>query len=68
MSIGFEKIVNEIKNMPLEAKKEIKTLVEKYIIEERREEIFANYKKSKGEGLKGKLIFSKKVDELKELI
>ena len=68
MSIGFEKIVNEIKNMPLEAKKEIKTLVEKYIIEERREEIFANYKKSKGEGLKGKLIFSKKVDELKKLI
>lgn len=68
MRMEFEKIVNEIKKLQLEEKEEIKTLIEKYIIEERRGEIQNNYKKSKKEAKKGKLGFSSDIAELKKLV
>lgn len=68
MHLEYSKIVNEIRNLPLEEKEEIKVLLEKYIIEERRAEIFKNYKISRKESRSRKLIFSSKVDELKKTI
>jgi hypothetical protein len=65
-NIEFEELVDEIKNLPLEDKEEIKTLVEKYIIEERREDILNNYKKSRKEGLNKKPGYSDNVEELKK--
>lgn len=65
-NIEFEVLVDEIKNLPLEDKEEIKTLVEKYIIEERREDILNNYKKSRKEGLHKKPRYSDNVEELKK--
>ncbi len=68
MHLEYSKIVNEIRNLPLEDKEEIKVLLEKYIIEERRAEIFENYKRSRKESRRRKLIFSSKVAELKKTI
>lgn len=48
MRVSFEKIVEEIQKLPLVEKEEIKLLVEKYIIEERREEIYQIYSELMG--------------------
>jgi len=68
MCNGFSQIVEEIKNLPLEAKEELKTLLEKYLVEERRAEIHKNYRKTKKDLKRGKLTFSKNIDELKRLV
>jgi len=57
-NIEFVELVDEIKNLPLVDKEEIKILVEKYIIEERREDIYNNYKKSRKESMNKKLRYS----------
>jgi len=68
MHLEYDKIVSEIRNLPLEDKEEIKTLLEKYIIEERRAEILDNLKKSRRERRNRRLIFSNRVAELKKMI
>ena len=68
MCNGFSQIVEEIKNLPLEAKEELKTLLEKYLVEERRAEIHKNYRKTKKDLERGKLTFSNNIDELKRLV
>ena len=65
-NIEFEVLVDEIKNLPLADKEEIKILVERYIIEERREDIYNNYKKSRKERLNEKLRYSDNLEELKK--
>jgi hypothetical protein len=65
--MSFATLVEEIKKLPLEIN-ELKYLIEKYVIEERRSKIYKNYKKSLIEVEQGKLKFSDNVDELmKEL-
>jgi adenylate kinase len=44
MRLDYGKIVDEIRSLPIEEKHEIRALVEKYIIEERREEISENFR------------------------
>ena len=68
MRASFEKIVEEIQKLPLVEKEEIKLLVEKYIIEERREEIYQNYKKSKTEVSKGNLVFTQNIEDMKKSV
>jgi hypothetical protein len=68
MRQDYEKIVSDIQNLPIEGKREIKALVEKYIIEERREEIRKNYRRSMKEAKRGELIFSSQLAEFKKLI
>jgi hypothetical protein len=68
MHLEYNKIVSDIRNLPLEEKEEIKALLEKYIIEERRAEIYANYKRSRKESRSRKLIFSSRIAELKRAI
>ena len=66
--MSFATLVEEIKKLPLEDKLELKYLIEKYVIEERRSKIYKNYKKSLIEVEQGKLKFSDDADELmKEL-
>ena len=65
-NIEFVELVDEIKNLPLVDKEEIKILVEKYIIEERRENIYNNYKKSRKESMNKKLRYSDNLEELKK--
>ena len=48
--------------------REDRRALEKCLIEERRSEIYKNYKKSRGESRKGKLVFSDNTDELKQML
>ncbi len=62
----FSDLVEEIKLLDKEEKEELKNLLEKYIIEERREKILENYKDSLKEVEKGELNFSKDIGSLKK--
>ena len=58
MSINFGDLVEEVKKLSPEEKEELKFLIERFLIEERREEIHKHYKESIEEFKKGKLEFS----------
>ncbi len=47
---------------------ELKDLLEHHISEEKRNKMISNFKKAKEEHKSGKLRFSSKIDELKEMI
>ena len=68
MSSTFAKIVEEVKFLSVGEKQELQQLIEKYLIEERREEIFDNYAQSVTELQEGKLEFSDDMDTLKGLL
>jgi len=68
MSTPFTDIVEEIKKMPFDEKEELKFLIEKYLIEEQREEIYQNYNESLKELRGRKIKFSSDMNQLKELI
>ncbi len=61
-------LVEEVKRLSTEEKEELKLLIEKYLIEERREEIFKNYQESKREIEEGSLEFSNDIKRLKEML
>lgn len=63
----YSTLVEEVKRLSTEEKEELKLLIEKYLIEERREEIFNNYRESKKEIEEGSLEFSNDIKRLKEM-
>ncbi len=64
----FHSIVNDVYNLPMEDKQELYQLLERNIIEEQRNEIYANYKLAKKEEAEKKLIFSDDIKRLKKLL
>ncbi len=64
----FESLVEEVKLLPFEMKQELKSLIEKYLIEEKRKDIQRNYKKSRKEYNADKIEFSGNIGELKSLL
>lgn len=60
----FCEIVESVKKLSTEEKEEIKSLVEHYLIEEKREEIYTNYLLSKKREKEGKLKFYFDINEL----
>lgn len=60
----FSDVVEVIKNLSTDEKREIQLLLQQYLREERRDEIYANFKSSQ----KGELKFSSNINELKRLI
>ena len=68
INVDFNTIVETIYNLPLDERLELKTLLEHNIAEARRDEIFVNFKKAKGEEKTGKLTFSSNVEALKKLL
>jgi hypothetical protein len=64
METTFASVVDSVRDLPLEAKTELKDLLDSYIIEERREEILRNGEEGRKEYEEGKLTFSSNVDEL----
>ena len=64
----FSDVVEVIKNLSTEEKQEIQILLEQYLREERREEIYENFKAAQVEQQKGELEFSANINELKQLI
>jgi len=68
MQMTFSDLVNNVRNLSLNEKMEIKHILEKYIIEERRKEIHNSYLESKKEYKEKKLNFSDNVDQLRKMI
>ena len=62
-------LIENIKNLSLPDKEELRNLIEKYIIEEKRDRIYQNYLKSLDEyHQKNKLKFSSDINELQKII
>lgn len=68
MQTTFSDLVNNIRNLSLTEKIEIKEIVEKSIIDERRKEIHDYYLESKQEHKQNKLKFSNDISQLKKMI
>jgi transcriptional regulator with AAA-type ATPase domain len=64
----FSDVVETIKSLSTEEKQEIQLLLKQYLREERREEMYENFKSAQLEQQKGELKFSANINELKQLI
>jgi hypothetical protein len=67
MAITFENLVDEVYKLDTEGKEHLKELLEKQLIEERREEILQNAIESKKEYEAGELEFDTAENILKKL-
>lgn len=68
MSSSFAEIVEEVKALSIQEKQELHQLIERYLIEERREEIYENYIRSVTELNEGGPEFSSDTDKLKGML
>ncbi len=68
MKNNFAEVVEEVKNLSAEEKQELQILIEKYLIEERRQKIYENYQYSLDELKEDKLVFSSDADALKGML
>jgi hypothetical protein len=66
MSTTFESVVEQARACSTEEKEELKFLLERAIIEERRGEIRANHRRSQDEVKRGNLKFSSSVSQLRK--
>ncbi|MBP9095931.1 MAG: hypothetical protein KBG21_04935 [Ignavibacteria bacterium] len=64
----FSEIVEEVQKLNGEQLEELHDLTEKYLADQKRNEIFKSYKKAKSDYKKGKLKGSRKIDELKKML
>ncbi len=68
MKDSFAEVVEEVKSLSTEEKLELQTLIEKYLLEERRQEIYENHQASLNELHEGSLVFSSDVKMLKGML
>ena len=64
----FAEIVEDVQKLNGEQLEELHDLTEKYLVEQKRNEILVSYKKAKSDYKKGKLKGSRKMDELKKML
>ncbi len=64
----FNDVVEVIKGLSTDEKEEIQLLLNQYIREERRDEIYENFKLAQVEQQQGELKFSSNINELRQLI
>lgn len=67
-ALRYDSLVESIKSLSLEEKEELRFLIEKYLIEERREKIYNNYQDTLKEAREEKLEYSNDVNKLKRMI
>jgi hypothetical protein len=61
----FSDLVETVKDLSIEEKEELQMLLKQYLREERREEIYENFKLAHNEEQQGKLKYSADINELK---
>jgi hypothetical protein len=66
VSTSFNEIVEEILNLPIDEKEEIKNIIDRSLVEDMREDIYKNYRTAKQEEKDGKLHFSSDLNSLKQ--
>jgi hypothetical protein len=64
----FSDVVEAMKVLPADEKREVKMLLRQYFREERRDEIYDNFKSAQAEQQRGNLQFSSNINELRQLI
>ena len=64
----FNDVVQVVKNLSTDEKQEIQLLLNQYIREERRDQIYNNFKLAQVEQRKSELKFSSNINELRQLI
>ncbi|MEH1830021.1 MAG: hypothetical protein V7L22_32585 [Nostoc sp.] len=64
----FSDVVEAIKSLSSDEKLEIQLLLQQYLREERREEIYQNFQAAQVEQQNSELKFSSNIDELRQLI
>jgi len=64
----FNDVVEVIKSLSIDEKQEIQALLNQYLREERRDEIYDNFKSAQVEQQTGELKFSSEINELKQLL
>ena len=64
----FSDVVEVIKGLSTDEKHEVQLLLQQYLREERREEMYANFKSAQVEQQKGELKFSSTIQTLRQLI
>lgn len=64
----FNDVVEVIKNLSTDEKIEISMLLQQYLREESRDEIYENFQVAQHEQKQGKLKFSNQINDLKKLI
>ncbi len=67
-ALRYDSLIETIKSLSLEEKEELRFLIEKYLIEERREKIYNNYQDTLNEAREEKLEYSNDVNKLKRMI
>jgi hypothetical protein len=66
--ITFNDVVEVIRNLSTDEKQEIQLLLNQYIREQRRDQIYDNFKSAQVEQQKGEMKFSSNINELRQLI
>ncbi|MEG3900046.1 MULTISPECIES: hypothetical protein [unclassified Microcoleus] len=64
----FSDVVETIKNLSTDEKQELQLLLKQYLREERREEMYQNFKSAQVEQQKGELEFSANINQLRIMI
>ncbi|MGB8685848.1 MAG: hypothetical protein WCD53_00700 [Microcoleus sp.] len=64
----FNDVVEVIKSLSTDEKQEIQLLLNQYIREQRRDQIYDNFKSAQVEQQKGEMKFSSNINELRQLI
>ena len=64
----FSDVVETIKNLSTDEKQELQLLLKQYLREERREEMYQNFKSAQVEQQKGELKFSANMNKLRLMI
>ena len=64
----FSDLVETVKDLSIDEKEELQMLLKQYLREERREEIYENFKLARKEEQQGKLKYSADINELKRSI
>ena len=68
MQPGFANVVEEVKKLTSEEKEELLFLIQKYLAEERRKEIYEDYQTSLQELRENRLEFSSDINQLKNMV
>jgi len=64
----FSDVVEVVKNLSVDEKRELQMLLQQYLREERRDEIDANFKAAQREDQTGELEYSSNIHELKQML
>lgn len=64
----FSDVVEVIKGLPIDQKREIQLLLRQYLREESRDEIYKNLQLAQAEHNRGDLKFSSNINELRQMI